>query len=245
MTENSPLYVTPSYTFATQAFTAQTCTSPLVNPVTNEHVGQTLVDFVSSSIYELLDPDNTPLATGGFPILLTMRPDENDADTVIGPGVSIQDESKPIEELVDSLDDQCVDEGCGFAAVLSSMRAGEMGNGRFLMNVNGSNVTLHIAYAPVVAKTFRQINASDFSRGVELVEYELYSLALVEPEASMLKSFEQAEDEIHNIIRIGVGILCALIIVAAGLIVFLSHRITESITQPMAYLLELMHHINR
>ena len=168
------------------------------------------------------------------------------ADLVIGPGHTIFDESEAIEDVVHARDDACIDDGCGFSAILELMRAGNTSAGSFLMEEeDGSLVTIHVACAPVIAKSLRQVNASDFSRGVDLLDYYLYSLALTEPEASMLEPFDQATDDIHEVIRVGLAILGILIFMAACILVFISHRITVSMTKPMYYLLEMIRLINR
>ena len=73
LVNNTGLYVTPPYHFAGSGdFFGQTCTAPLIDPRTNEHVGQTLVDFVSQAIFEALSKgNNTRLAPGGFPLVIT------------------------------------------------------------------------------------------------------------------------------------------------------------------------------
>ena len=126
------------------------------------------------------------------------------------------------------------------------MRAGEAGNGTFVWDYKGdSPTTYHIAYRSVNVRKLRQVDSSDFSRGVIAEQHRLYSVALAEPEVSMLESFEAAEDDIQSVIYIGIGILCAVIVLAAALVIWLSHRITISMTEPMYYLLELMLQINR
>lgn len=203
------------------------------------------MDFFATKTFDILDGDNTPLAKGGFPLLITLEPDVYGADTIIGPGLSLREPALALEDVVTAGNETC-DGGegvCGFPAV--AMRAGKAGNGTFVWDESGSPTTYHIAYRNVTVRRLTQVDSSDFSRGVFADEYGLYSIALVEPEASMLESFEQAEDDIQTVISVGLAILCILIVAAAALVVWLSHRITVSMTEPMYYLLELMRHINR
>jgi hypothetical protein len=247
----SSLYVTAPYVFAfLERTVAQSCTSPLVDPLTNEHVGQTLIDFHATDIFDCLNRTNTPLALGGFPILITLERDAFGADTVIGPNFSGVNESKLIEEVVFpssvDCDGECDDLMNDFPEIINSMRAGETGNGTFLMvNAEGSREKMHITYAPVKVTRLRPLNSSDFSRGVDKSHYAIYSLALVETDKSMLERFQTTEEDIDRQIRVAIAILCILIVFAACLVVYFSNHITISMVEPMYYLLELIKHINR
>lgn len=248
----SSLYVTAPYLFASpDGIVGQSCTSPLVDAMTNEHIGQTLVDFRATDIFDSLSLENAGLSPGGFPIMITLERDALNADTVIaGPDFSGINGSKPIEEVVFPLITKCGDD-CGdlmnsFPEILASMRAGETGNGTFLLNnPDGSKEKVHLTYAPVNVISLRPLNSSDISRGVEKSEYPIYSLALVETDKSMLKRFQTAEDEIDRHVRIAVAILATLIVLSACFVVYFSHRITISMVEPIYYLLELIKHINR
>ena len=246
LSNESELYVTPPYTFANEVEIGQSCTAPLYDPKTKAHLGQLLVDFSSTRIFDSLDDSKTPLAKGGHHLLITLEPDIYGADTVIGPGLSLREPALPLEDVVPAVSETCDGSVCGFAAVAANMRAGKAGNGTFVWDPeNGTPTTYHVAYRNVTIRRLTQVDSSDFSRGVLADNYGIYSIALAEPEASMLDSFEQAEDDIQSVIHIGLAVLCILIVVAACLVVWLSHRITISMTEPMYYLLELMRHINR
>jgi len=227
---------------------AQTITSSLIDPISNEQVGQTLLDFSSSSIFDAMNSTRTPLAEGGTPIIIAMKRDAFGSDTVLGPGHSLSDPSLPIEVVVRATDEYCdgTEGNCGFSAILKSMRAGNESTGKYFMeDARGFPITMYIAYAPVIVTSIRQVNSSDFSNGIEVVNLSLYSLALVEPEASMEVHFEKSEEEIEQVYEIGLAILAALMVVAICVIIFLSHRITVSLTEPMYYLLILIQQINR
>jgi hypothetical protein len=233
--------VTPPYVFSNDVGSiGQSCVGTLVDPKSQAFVGEVLVDFSSTRIFQSFSSEGTPLAKGGFHILITMMADGTGADAVIGPNHSIADASRPIGDILGDSN------ASGFAGIIRSMKEGNTGSDKFTMlGPDGSPVTMHIAFSPVKVRMFRQVDASDFSRGVEALQHELYSVALVEPEASLLESFKDAEDDIQNVIRVGVVILASVIVLASCFVIFLSHRITVSITAPMRYLLELIRHINR
>lgn len=237
LSDAAPLHVTPAYIYSDNV-TGQSSTAPLFDPATGEHVGQVLVDFRSTQIFESLDDEHTPLAKDGFHLLITMESDVYGADLVIGPGLSITDPADDVLRVINAGED--------FEEIVKSMKTGDRNTGKFVWeDEDGSPVTYHIAYSPVEVKSLRLIDSSNFSRGVQLEPYLLYSLALAEPEASMLDSFEAAEDDINGVIQIGLIVLCTVIVAASGLVVWLSHRITVSMTEPMYYLLELIRQINR
>jgi hypothetical protein len=240
------LYVTPPYAFAGSGRIGQSCTAPLFDPETKEHLGQILIDFVSTNIFKSLDDEHTPLVKDGFHLLITMEKDVYDADVVIGPGLSISDPARPLKDVVNARNNSCDNELCGFDEVARAMKAGEEGRNTFVLDDGeGNAVTYHIAFSPVIVKSLKQVDASEFSRGIILGEYKLYSIGLAEPEASILESFEDAEEDIKGVMHIGLGILVTLIVLATCLVVVLSRRIVMSMTEPMYYLLELIRNINR
>ncbi|CAB9499287.1 expressed unknown protein [Seminavis robusta] len=245
-TIGTPAHVAPPYVFSGGGNIAQSCVGIIVDPNTKEFVGETLIDFESTRVFRALSSNRTPLATGGFHILVTTIADGGGGDGVIGPNHTVKDAARPIGEIVNAHNESCKSSVCGFAAIVKSMKAGEANSDVFTMDgPDGLPVTMHIAYSPVNVKMFRQVNASDFTRGVEEIIHTLYSVALVEPEASFLLPFEQAEEDIQQVIRVGLAVLAIVIVIAAILVIILSQRITVSMTEPMQYLLELIRQINR
>ena len=238
----TPMHVTPPYVFGSSTMIGQSCASTLIDPKSQSFVGEVLVDFGSTKIFKYLSSERTPLAKGGFHVLILATPlsDDTGLDVIIGPNHSITDAARPIGDLLGEQNEAAV------ASIFKSMKEGNAGSDEFTMfGPDGRGVAMHIAYTPVIVKMFQQVDASNFSRGVNALDHKLYSFALVEPEASLLESFELAEDDITNVIRVGVAILASSIVLACFVVVFLSHRITVSMTAPMRYLLELICHINR
>lgn len=94
--EGIPLYVTPPYLFSGNERVGQSCSSPLVDPITGKHVGQTLLDFLPESVINSLRPENTVLGPDGFPILITVRDDGFGNNTVVGPGFTLGGPGAPI-----------------------------------------------------------------------------------------------------------------------------------------------------
>jgi hypothetical protein len=248
--DNASLHVTAPYQFAHESIIAQSATSPLMDPRTGEHVGQVLLDFSSDSIFEALDKENIELSNGGFPILIAVQGDEKE-NTVTGPGFLFGDAPREISELVLPQDYICNTQECdenldGFADIVESMKKGEAGTTKFTRTTSdGGAETVHISYAPVIVKSIRPLNSSDFASGIEGSEYLIYSLGLCETEKTLLEPFEEIKEDVTKQINVGIVILSIGIVVAILFIVYVSYIVTASITEPMLYLLELIRCINR
>lgn len=250
MVNNTYLHVTAPYEFATtggKVIFAQTATAPLIDPETSEHIGQVLIDFRPSDIIRIVEED-TPLSSGGFPILVATE-SGFDADTVIGPEYKLSDPPSPIVSKVLAIDVDCNDAICRsntetFNKVVDEMKAGLEGNATFYRTTgDGFQERVHLAYAPVSVRSFRPLDSSDFSRGLDAAEYLIYSLGLVETESGMFETFDPIEDVTQQQINTAIVILSVLLVVATFLVVYVSLRVTQSIAEPMVYLLEIIRSI--
>ena len=253
MSNNTLLHVTAPYKFAgdgPNVVYAQTSTISIVDPVTEEHVGQTLLDFIAQPIYRTLE-ENTYLGYDGFPILIAVS-DGNNPETVIGPGVSEGQDSSFISEGVLPYDAKCVDNNaCAerigvFDAIVDSMKKGDSNETSFTRRTNDGEVeTLHVAYSPVYVTSVRPVNSSDYSRGVNRQRILVYSLALVETEEGILMPFQQIRDTTKKQTNVAIGVLTIVIFAATLTIIYISHRLATSFTEPMIYLLDLIRYINK
>lgn len=246
---NTYLHVTAPYEFATggTVLFAQSATTPLIDPLTAEHVGQVLFDFFPTDIIRIIEED-TPLSSGGFPILVATE-SAYDADTVVGPDYSLSDPPSPIASKVLAVDVDCDRAVCranveAFNEVVEKMKTGLQGNATFYRTTDGGRQErVHMAYSPVSVRTFRPLDSSDFSRGLNASDYLIYSLALVEVEDGTLETFDPIEDVTQQQITAAIVILSILLIVASVLIVYVSLRVTQSIAEPMVYLLDIIRSI--
>lgn len=220
-----------------------------MDPRTGEYVGQVLQDFRTEPLYEAL-ADSSDRTGTGFPILITVV-DDSGGDTVVAPGFSLADGvSKPISEVLLPLDTKCQESECSshlaqFGDIVKSMKHGDSGITTFSRKTNFSEEIVYMSYAPVIVNSKRPVDVSDFSRGVISSDYLVYSLAFAETESVILESFEQSENNMERQIRISIGILSAVITAAALIVIYVSHRTTMSITEPMLYLLDLIRSMNR
>ena len=245
------LHVTSPYHFAgnEEPFFAQSATAPLINPLTGEHVGQTLVDFRADDVYDVLTKMDV-LSGDGFPVLITSQ-GKSEKDTVVAPGFSVTDDAKPIAELLLPIDFSCDSRECdnsrldAFADILRSMKMGESHVRNFTRRSDGATETVYLAYAPVTVRNVESVDSSDYVRGVRTSRYHIYVLGLGGTESEILKPFNDVEESTEKQINIAIGIVSALLVVAAAVVAVVSQKLTRSITEPMLYLLELIRSLNR
>jgi hypothetical protein len=247
---NISMYITAPYVFQGRSINGQSVTLPLVDPRSGEYVGQVLNDFYSHAIFRKLDNITTPFTEGGFPVLIAVQeiPKEN---TILGPGYNIGDNATEISRVVLRRDYDCNSALCEaridvFRAIVASMNSGESNTTNFTRgSQNGHEELVHISYAPVKLKGIRPLDSSDFGRGVEVIEYDIYSLGLCETEDGLLQPFKMIEDDISSAIRWVVGCIATGIFFGALFVIYISYAVTMSVTEPMLNLLEMIRCINR
>uniref|UniRef100_A0A7S4NFJ6 Uncharacterized protein n=1 Tax=Odontella aurita TaxID=265563 RepID=A0A7S4NFJ6_9STRA len=241
-TTSAPMYVSPPYVFAGQSITAQSCGMPLIDPVTQEFVGQTLVDFMPNAIISSLSKANTELVQGGFPVLVAARADVLGHDAVIGPEFDIGDPGRHIEELVVPNDPP----GHSFYRIADDMREGKQHVESFRRTRHdGSVEDIIVAFAPVNVSSFRPMNASDYARGVREYNDVIYSLGLAQPKEELLRPFKEVGDTVQRQVNICIGVLAAVITVSTAVLIYVTSRVTVSITVPILHLLGLLRNVNR
>ena len=259
--ENSTLHITAPYVYAgTNAFVAQSATSPLIDPHTGQHVGQVLNDFRSTNVANAL-VNETTLATGGFSILIAVQGSQQE-NAVIGPNYTVDDSKRGVASalVVDPTEISVLvlpfDHGCStalcaenlesFRMIVESMNRGEEDRTSFRRStLDGGIETVHISYAPVNVNNPRPVDPSNFARGVEVSEYMVYSLALCETEEGIFDPFKEIERDATKQVPAAVAILAIGIFLSALFVVFVSYTVARSITEPMVILRDLIRSINR
>lgn len=238
------LYVNAPYQSAADRAILQSATSPLVDPRTKEYVGQTLIDFYTESAFKIIKDEGTE-----DPVLITI---EGVDDTVIAPGFNLsQEEAKPIADVLFEENAKCMDHVCAndLEKIIKSMKNGSSSKGEFRRRKNdhspATEVWQHIAYEPVVVKSLRSLDSSDFSRGVFFSDVLIYSLGYAKTESAIFQPFNKSEGSMKRQIIMSVAILAAVIVVTGLVVIYISYRVTISITKSMLYLLHLIKAINR
>ena len=70
-------HITSPYGFASSDVVGMSAAASLIDPSTQQHIGETLIDFSPGSFINALDETNTAIGQGetGFPIVITSSPD--------------------------------------------------------------------------------------------------------------------------------------------------------------------------
>lgn len=246
------LYITAPYIFAGDAEIGLSSTSPLIDPRTNSYVGQVLLDFSVTDIFNALTSSSTPLSDGGFPLLITVEGSLSGGDTVIGPGLNGSVVSLPVSEIVLPFDQDCdSDESCRerqrkFDVIVASMKVGNISLSNFKKTrPDGGTETVYMASAPVNVDYLDPVDASNFTRGALTRTHLTYSLSLAETSQGVLEPFSAIEQEMQRQINVAIGILAAVIVVAVLATIGISYLVARSISEPMTCLLELIRLLNR
>ena len=231
----SGLHITSPYVFAGDGTVAQTGTSSMTNPRTKEYIGQILLDFLPSSLIEMLE-SGTTLPKDGFSILIT--PDSN---AVVGPGLSRKESDVSIKHLLLQSDD-CISEpltaSCvEFDAIVEMMSDGRSGSDTFTRSTPTGKEKVRISYAPVSVNSFRAIDSSNFASGVEQESNLVYSVALAAPEEPMLEPFLIVRDKTETDVTIAVVVISVLFVLALLILVYFAYRVTKSLIASVLHLL--------
>jgi hypothetical protein len=228
-----------------------------MDPITGEHVGQTMVDFNSEYINKVLINETTILGDG-FPVLITPNIKSGDnlefGDVVIGPGEDRGVASQSITSVVMPHDLNCTGEQeaeCmvrlrAFEDIVASMKQGNSSNAtEFIRKTkNGETEKLSISFAPTHTIGVQSVNSSDYARGVRKNKLLVYSLGFVTKEKSLLEDFSGVLKKMKQYVKITIGVLAAVIFIGAIASVFISRRLAKSFAATMNYLLCLLRHIN-
>jgi hypothetical protein len=248
------LLVTSPYEFAedTNNIYGQTATNAIMDPITGEHVGQTMVDFNSEYINKVLI-DETTILGDGFPVLITCLPNEESGDVVIGPGEDRGVASQSITSVVmphdvncTSRQAECIVRLSAFEEIVALMKQGNSSNATEFNRTtkNGETETLSISFAPTHTIGVQSINSSDYARGVRKNKLLVYSLGFVTKEKSLLEVFRGVLEKMKQSFRFTIAVLAAVIFIGAITSVFISRRLAKSFSATMNYLLCLLRHIN-
>ena len=124
----------------------------------------------------------------------------------------------------------------GFGPIISHMKSGGKNK---TVSKNGERV----AYAPVFVMNYQPVNSSDITSGVKREKTLIYSLALAETGDAITKSVQSSID-VDRAVNISIGVLAALIAVAAVILLFIAFRVTTSMTEPILQLLDVIQNMN-
>lgn len=201
---SSPIHFTASYKLAIkgQEYIATSATTPIANPRTKEYIGQALLLFYPEGLGDGLRglghgfKQRFEQLASYTSILITPSVDTAGGDTVVGPNKSFGWESASIMDLLFEYDRPLSSNWSQFEQeCLTPMKNGDSGLKEFWRTrSDGTPEHLFIAFAPVYERALLPLSPDDFSRGVEVSQVLLYSVAMIQTTEDMLAPFEETED---------------------------------------------------
>jgi len=211
------LHLTAPYVFQGTKQVANSLTFPLIDSRSDNYVGQTVMDFFPEGLLDVTESnDRHP---NGFVILVTPTSDVLGGDTLAGPGYSMGDASRPIQNLVLPCDNESSQNRRHFdTKVLAEMKRGSSGETTFDRQIIKPDMTccrkketMLISYAPVTIRASRPVRSDDLSRGVNVTEVLVGSLGYVVPTDDLLAPFTVFEARAMQHISSSAALLIGLI----------------------------------
>jgi len=228
------LHISPPYVFAGTTIVAQSVTSPLIDPQSDEHIGQVLIDIMPNAIIKALESHDyysSELGTGLKPLLITPNGDVLNNDVVVAPGYWLDQDGQSIESIFTDP---------SFTSVVTDMRAGGSNSTTFIEDGQPVSIT----YSPVQIDNFRIVNSSDFSRGVSAENTLVFSLAFIDYEGASLAALDDVDDVIDSTVNISIGVISALVAVSTAVALYATVKVAVMLTNPMRQLVKIISDIN-
>jgi len=225
----------------------QLASLPLIDPQTGDLVAMSSVVFTPEEIWDALREEATPLGERGLHVLVATKPELNGDDTVMSP--ELLDHSGTCGQFANLLVDCDASSGAvchrsdSIERLVDDMRAGKTGQSQFdrVLSESGALDKVSFTFAPVNVTSFRPVDPSNFSRGVEAFTSAVYSLGLGRSEESLRTSYENLSATVGE----ALGVLILSVFTGIWIILYASIQISLSIAKPVAQLCDLVHSANR
>ncbi|KAL3919467.1 MAG: hypothetical protein SGILL_003738, partial [Bacillariaceae sp.] len=187
------VHVTAPYKFATVDTVGNTAVSPLVDPTTGEFVGNTLVDFSTTEMYEILDDSDADI----FAVIISsVGPD---AFELVSHSFNTEATPETAYDVVLPYNSKNSTAEAEFKTILDQMNSGGRGSGSLIrIDKNGVEETLYYSFAPIVFREVTPVMPSDFSRGAIAKEGVLYSLIMAKTEDELFAEFVAVSEQIQE-----------------------------------------------
>jgi hypothetical protein len=209
------VYITAPYLFATGLLVATSATSAIFDPVTGEHVGQSLLDFAPQGLFRFLENSATELSIVVSPVV-----DATGGDTVLGPDRDATSDPSAIGDVVLPNDGNDSDNRIHFDEnIVTDMKNGISGDQLFdRIEDDGSLMQYHISYAPVKVRALRISHSDDFTRGAPRKAEHVYSLGIGRPEHLLRQPFEEIEGDVKDEHRALLTLYLCLVLILSLLV---------------------------
>ena len=169
-------------------------------------------------------------------ILIAVQGNEGKQNVVIG--FSSRSKVKPAKGNVDRKNQKV-------SEMIKSMQSGVKGQVHYQDKMKDDSDKIFLAYAPVIVKMPYPVNSSDYYRGVEVSEFTVYSLGMVDTMFSIREPLHSVLAYNKKIFRLTIIVLIFVVFLATMVVVCISFRITNSINSGMLDILQLTKTINK
>lgn len=181
----TPLQITAPYLFAT-GIIGVSLTSPLINPNSNEYIGQVLLDYVPVPA-DILDDLN-----GAISFLISLDTDVRQ-DTVIGPNKSASEIPSAIANVLFPNDDFNV---ARFEAEILPKIKDITGSGNRTLEYNGSGQVF--VSSVVSVRALQPVQVDDFSRGVAVTSVPVYVACVAYKKETITKPWDEVQADVEH-----------------------------------------------
>jgi len=225
----------------------QLASLPLIDPQTGDLVAMSSVVFTPEEIWDALREEATPLGERGLHVLVATKPELNGDDTVMSP--ELLDHSGTCGQFANLLVDCDASSGAvchrsdSIERLVDDMRAGKTGQSQFdrVLSESGALDKVSFTFAPVNVTSFRPVDPSNFSRGVEAFTSAVYSLGLGRSEESLRTSYENLSATVGD----AMSVLILMEFTGIMVILYATVQISVSVTKPVTQLFEVVRGVNR
>jgi hypothetical protein len=248
--------LTAPYVFALKGEVATSLTFPLVDPSSNNHVGQTLIDFLPEGLLEVTEVrDNHTFDRrhNSSTFFVTLSSDALDNDTLAGLGYAIESNSPPVQDLLMPCDDDPSSQNRkDFAEVLAAMKEGNISNSLFHRRAffryddkvtcfkteeSMTEESMLIFYAPVVIQSSKPVSSDDFARGVSVSNVMMGSLGIAVPELDLSAPFafieNKTSDTINGSTTLFIGLIAATAAITTVILAVVSRGVFFICSEPV------------
>jgi hypothetical protein len=238
--DDDMLYISPPYRYATTNDVGNTAASSLIDPKSGEYVGNTLIDFKTTEIENVVDKTNK--ATISYAVIL-----RNVTENVVVSS-ALPDGSIPVSvyDLLAPYDPPGTPNYDRFFKIINDMEDEIAGRDCDLYRTDENGVVKQycFAYEPIFHREMRPLQPDDFSRGAEHYYKFLYSIILFQDEDELKSEFLKSSDDIKRDLIQSIVFYISATILTTLICVFVTAMVSLNVTRPMIQLLRTVKKVN-
>lgn len=217
--------ITAPYLFATGIEVATSATTAIFDPVTGEHVGQTLLDFTPERIFDHLVNTHAEIS-----VVVSPTADATGGDTVIGPGYDAGADPAPVGDVVLPLDSKDLSNRLEFdEKIVTPMKAGGSGYEVFTRTeAEGGHRAYVMAFAPIKLRSLKISRPDDFSTGVANYTEFIFSIGVARREDILRRPFEKIQGDVKEEHQSLIYLYCGLIVALSIFVLVFTSMVSTS-----------------